>query len=195
MQGEFRFDSQSRAGYLKLGESRHIARTQSLTDTVMIDYDELGNVCGVEILDLDIFTLTSDIHDDCTIIGPVITDGKIHTQISAFRGSNLNPMWHDDTQQPPSKSEQIRWEVTGGKWKLLGYDTFEGGDAFYHIQEQGYQPEYSKYEDALAAAKLRLRELNVTQPDAGGQSGMQDRVYIEYPDGRRERILCQKSPQ
>lgn len=71
-------------------------------------------------------------------------------------------------------------------FKLLGYDTFEGGDAWYPIGA------FDTEAAARAAAAERLKELERTQPSAtsGGQDseGIQDRVYIEHPDGRKERV-------
>ena len=78
-----------------------------------------------------------------------------------------------------------------GHWRLEGYDTFS--DEEYPLGAYGvddYKPSYGSYEDALADARRRLAELNRTQPNAGGQapSGIQDRVYIVHPDGRKERV-------
>lgn len=72
-------------------------------------------------------------------------------------------------------------------WSLLGYDTFEGGeDAYYSLGEFGSE------QAARDAGKARLEELERTQPSAssGGQAplGIQDRVYLQHPDGRKERL-------
>ena len=83
-------------------------------------------------------------------------------------------------------------------WKLGGYDAFSGesyplGDL--HVEEgvsriDGLRPEYPDYASALAGARKRLASLERAQPAAssGGQApgGIQDRVYILHPDGRRE---------
>lgn len=70
------------------------------------------------------------------------------------------------------------------KWKLVGHDTFEGAD--YPLSE------HDSESDALDAARARLRYLEQTQPSAssGGQGadGIQDRVFIERPDGSRYRV-------
>ena len=74
------------------------------------------------------------------------------------------------------------------KWKIEGYDTFEGGsDAYY--------PLFGKFDDepaAQAAAREYLAELEKTQPtsESGGQSeqGIQDRVYIVRPDETKYRF-------
>jgi hypothetical protein len=65
----------------------------------------------------------------------------------------------------------------------------EGKDGF--DPEAGYYPlsEHMEFGDALTVARGRLAELNASQPDAGGQSGIQDRVYIVHPDGYRQRVL------
>jgi hypothetical protein len=70
-----------------------------------------------------------------------------------------------------------------GVWKVEGKDGFD--------VEAGYYPlsEHADYIFAFRAARERLAELDVSQPDAGGQSGIQDRVYIVHPDGHRQRVL------
>ncbi len=82
-----------------------------------------------------------------------------------------------------SRGEQSR------KWWLEGYDTFEGGpDAFYPLGG-----EYDLEVAAIKAARAALRELEKTQPSSssGGQDtfGIQDRVYIVSPDGKRTRFV------
>jgi hypothetical protein len=77
-------------------------------------------------------------------------------------------------------------------YQLEGYDTFSGEP--YPLARPGnnYKPEYPTYSAALEEAYHRLHELELTQPTAstGGQlTGVQDRVYIVHPDGRRERVL------
>jgi len=78
--------------------------------------------------------------------------------------------------------------VSEGKWKLQGYDTFEGGpDAWYSLDG-----EYNSETEAEGAARKRLRDLEETQPSAssGGQRsmGIQDQVYIVSPTGERRRF-------
>jgi hypothetical protein len=77
-----------------------------------------------------------------------------------------------------------------GSWSVDGYDTFEGGDAYYPVK-RGLASE----EDARAAASAYLHELERRQPSehSGGQGpmGIQDRVFIVKPDGTRERFLRQ----
>jgi hypothetical protein len=72
------------------------------------------------------------------------------------------------------------------KWSLEGYDTFEGGPDDYYPLEGEYDDESA----AQAAARNRLAELEKTQPSSssGGQSGIQDRVFIVRPDGRKYRF-------
>jgi hypothetical protein len=86
-------------------------------------------------------------------------------------------------------------------WKLEGYDTFADepyplGDL--HVENgvsriDGLRPSYPDRESALAGARKRLADLERTQPasGSGGQApaGIQDRVYIVHPDGRRERVM------
>lgn len=85
------------------------------------------------------------------------------------------------------------------KWKLEGYDTFDG--EYYPIGTlsvidgrstvDGAKPSYDTYAEVLKDARWQLAQLEKTQPTrtSGGQAGIQDRVYIVHPDGRRERVL------
>lgn len=67
------------------------------------------------------------------------------------------------------------------KWKLVGFDTFSSEE--YSLSEHKTQ--------ALAerAAAERMQELEKSQPSSqsGGQGifGIQDRVFIQRPDGSR----------
>jgi len=74
-----------------------------------------------------------------------------------------------------------------GRWRLLGLDAFDP-DA-----EMCLLGEYETETAALEAAYKRLEELEQTQPSSssGGQAprGIQDRVYIEDPQGNVKRIL------
>ena len=77
------------------------------------------------------------------------------------------------------------------RWRLEGYDTFSCES--YPLGAFGvddYEPYYDSYDEALTDARKRLAELDRMQPGAGGQGpwGIQDRVYIVHPDGRRERV-------
>lgn len=83
-------------------------------------------------------------------------------------------------------------------WRLEGYDAFssEPYDLGTPIgpngeNYDGLKPSYDSYEAALADARKRLADLERAQPSAssGGQSGMQDHVYVIHPGGRRERVL------
>jgi len=81
--------------------------------------------------------------------------------------------------------------VAGG-WKLEGYDTFEGEE--YPLgAESGLQESYATYEEALSDARSHLSVIERQQPTAssGGQEyeGIQDRVYVVHPGGRRERVF------
>ena len=77
-------------------------------------------------------------------------------------------------------------------WKLEGYDTFssESYPLGAYPGADNCKPSYDSYEAALADAWLRLAELERTQPSSssGGQAGIQDRVFIIHPGGRRERV-------
>ena len=69
-------------------------------------------------------------------------------------------------------------------FKLLGYDTFS--NEWYDLDK------FKTEKEAVRAGKTRLRDLEVTQPSAtsGGQEsmGIQDRVFIERPDGSKYRV-------
>lgn len=76
-------------------------------------------------------------------------------------------------------------------WKLVGYDTFSNEE--YNLSDsKGKSLTFPSLAKAQAAAKLRLKELERTQPStsSGGQGGfgIQDRVYIETPEGDRVRF-------
>lgn len=76
--------------------------------------------------------------------------------------------------------------ATEGKWKLEGFDTFEGSP--YPLPG-----EYNNEEEARRVAKARLKELEKRNPSetSGGQgaTGIQDRVFIVRPDGSKYRYL------
>lgn len=83
-----------------------------------------------------------------------------------------------------------RWRNSGavGKtvFRLLGYDSFEGGpNAFYPVGRK-----YASLEQARQAARSRLQVLERTQPtsESGGQGGIQDYVFIVRPDGSMFRV-------
>ena len=73
-----------------------------------------------------------------------------------------------------------------GKWRLEGYDTFEG-------ESYPLDGDYNSPDEAMAAAHQRLHKLEAEQPTAssGGQGfgGIQDRVYLIGPHGQRIRAL------
>jgi hypothetical protein len=82
-------------------------------------------------------------------------------------------------------------------WRLEGYDAFDGtpypmGTLMRENGStiDGMQPSYDSYEGAYADALKALADIEQRQPSAssGGQSGIQDRVFIIHPDGRRERV-------
>lgn len=74
-----------------------------------------------------------------------------------------------------------RKSSTAKKWKLVGWDTFSSEE--YSLSEHKTQAL------AEAAAADRMQDLERTQPSSssGGQGlfGIQDRIYIERPDGTR----------
>lgn len=68
-------------------------------------------------------------------------------------------------------------------FKLVGYDTFS--NEWYDLEK------FSTEKKARDAGIKRIEELSISQParSSGGQSGIQDQVYIEYADGKRLRVL------
>lgn len=70
-----------------------------------------------------------------------------------------------------------------GAYKVEGKDGFGPEADYYPIGE------WPSCDAALEAARDSLAELDLCQPDAGGQAGIQDRVYVVHPDGHRERVL------
>ena len=73
--------------------------------------------------------------------------------------------------------------MQNGKWKLQGHDTFSN---------EGYplEGEFDSESDAITAARVRLADLEITQPsvDSGGQNGIQDQVQVIRPDGTVFRV-------
>ncbi len=69
------------------------------------------------------------------------------------------------------------------KWRLFGFDTFSGET--YRLPGS-----YASEAQVNAAARKRLEALEKSQPSesSGGQSDIQDRVFIERPDGTRYRF-------
>ncbi|MBI5725508.1 MAG: hypothetical protein HZA50_16240 [Planctomycetes bacterium] len=68
----------------------------------------------------------------------------------------------------------------GGRWHLMGYDTFAG--EYYPIAGS-----WTSRQAAEKAAAKELNKLEKLQPtrDSGGQAegGIQDRIFIAQPDG------------
>ena len=68
-------------------------------------------------------------------------------------------------------------------YRLKGYDTFSRD--YYEIAG-----EFPTLQEAEAAARKELQELEISQPSkqSGGQDGIQDRVYVIYPNGQYVRF-------
>lgn len=78
--------------------------------------------------------------------------------------------------------------MAGQAWRLEGWDTF--------AQESYRIPgEYPSEALALAAAYRQLEELERTQPreSSGGQTGIQDQIYVVGPAGQRYRVESSSS--
>lgn len=80
--------------------------------------------------------------------------------------------------------------ISKHRWKLMGFDTFSS--EWYPLQGS-----YVTEKDAQTAARRRLAELEKSQPSAqsGGQNGIQDRVFIERPDGTRYQFVGSPEPK
>jgi hypothetical protein len=77
------------------------------------------------------------------------------------------------------------------RWKLLGYDTFS--NEWYTYRDDKFKPlEFKSFNAAKEAARKKLTELEKSQPStsSGGQGffGIQDRVFIETPEGEQIRV-------
>ncbi|HZE99528.1 MAG TPA: hypothetical protein VE981_21160 [Planctomycetota bacterium] len=73
----------------------------------------------------------------------------------------------------------------GKSWALIGFDT---------LANEWYEVSFFEREaEAARAGLMQLQEIEKTQPTvtSGGQAdyGIQDRVYIQRPDGTRYRLL------
>lgn len=79
----------------------------------------------------------------------------------------------------PKKKPKKRKE----SFKLLGFDTFSS--EWYNLSTHNTEAA------AREAAQEKLRENESHQPtsSSGGQSGIQDRVYIGLPDGSTYRVF------
>ncbi len=77
--------------------------------------------------------------------------------------------------------------MQNGKWKLRGHDTFANED--YPLEG-----EFDSEDDAIATAKVHLADLEIMQPslETGGQSGIQDQVFVIRPDGSRFQVVFSK---
>ncbi len=77
-------------------------------------------------------------------------------------------------------------KMQNATWKLVGYDPFSN-------EEYRIDGDFDTEADAVAAARAYLADLERTQPSAasGGQSGVQDRVYVIRPSGARFRVGAQ----
>jgi hypothetical protein len=79
-------------------------------------------------------------------------------------------------------------------YEIWQKDGFDPEAEHFHLEgkwalEDGVQPEYETFEEARAAASAYLRILDTRQPNAGGQDGIQDRVYVHHPAGGLTRIF------
>jgi hypothetical protein len=78
------------------------------------------------------------------------------------------------------------------EFEVIGYDAFDGED--YPLGDPlGTPARFGDRDAALEFGRRRLEDLERTQPSSGsggqGFGGIQDRVYVLHPDGRRERVL------
>lgn len=75
-----------------------------------------------------------------------------------------------------------------GAWRLEGWDAF-GGHAY------AIPGRYRTRRQAQRAAERELAKLESMQPTAlsGGQSGLQDQIFVVAPDGQRIQV-CPRAP-
>lgn len=78
------------------------------------------------------------------------------------------------------------------EWEVIGQDAFDDED--YPLGNPiGTRAVFPNVELAREMARGRLEELEIHQPKAssGGQEfgGVQDRVFVIHPGGRRERVF------
>jgi hypothetical protein len=73
--------------------------------------------------------------------------------------------------------------LSDGVWTLVGLDTFE--NEWYPLDG-----DFTSEAEARLAAATRLDYLDVTQPveSSGGQSGIQDQVWVVRPDSSKFRV-------
>ena len=103
---------------------------------------------------------------------------------------NGGPTWLE--KHYPKLYKRYVWALSKlGRWKVLGQDAFDTKAGMYT------KGEYITETEALHAAYKYLVDLDETQPasESGGQrsGGLQDRVYIEAPDGKIRRITAMKT--
>jgi len=78
--------------------------------------------------------------------------------------------------------------MAGRAWRLEGWDTFAR-------ESYSIPGEYPSETLAVAAAHRQLEELERTQPSesSGGQTGIQDKIYVVGPAGQRYRVESPRS--
>lgn len=78
-------------------------------------------------------------------------------------------------------------------FRLEGYDTFEAGSTHGDHPFYPIEGEYDTLAQVERAGRRKLAELEKDQPteSSGGQgvNGIQDRVFIVYPDGSKVRFM------
>lgn len=76
-------------------------------------------------------------------------------------------------------------------WTMDGFDS--EAEPFHldgrYAAQDGIQAEYETLEEAQQAASAYLKILDERQPAAGGQQGIQDRVYVRHPGGALGRVF------
>ena len=85
----------------------------------------------------------------------------------------------------PKRFRVLKWlSQLAGEWRLEGWDAFAG---------HGYRigGRFRSRAHAERAARRHLAAIERMQPSdiSGGQSGIQDQVFIIAPDGRRIRVI------
>jgi hypothetical protein len=82
----------------------------------------------------------------------------------------------------PALKKKKKAKARAPRYKLMGYDTFSA--EWYNL---GSYPSETAAQNA-AQEKLKENELHQPSSSSGGQSGIQDQVHIQQPDGTRYRV-------
>jgi hypothetical protein len=145
------------------------------------------NIYGNEIENLILRSeLKSLLDDGWTVVEDSDMNSKLARELADIpdedkSGGNCCPSG-EEGEEGEAGEEDV--EEEGDVWKLEGRDSFSNED--YSLEGT-----YETASDAVKAGQKRLKELEESQPSAssGGQSGIQDQVFIVHPSGRKQRVF------